>query len=217
VAEKGSVEIIIDGQTVRTRQGERILWASLEAGIEIPHLCAIKEAHPALGTCRLCFVEVEGQGVVASCVEPVREGMVVHTDGERARALRSRAMELMLADHPMTCMECSKKGKCEFLQVALAMKVKRPRLLRPFPREEVPVDASHPRIIFNPNQCIRCGRCVWICKEKAGEVPFDFIKKGYEMRLTTFMGRPLAESGCTGCGACVEVCPVAALCLRSTA
>lgn len=211
---KNSVEITIDGKRVQTEQGEKILWAALSAGIEIPHLCAIKEAHPPLGTCRLCLVEVEGQGVVASCVEPVREGMVVHTDGERAIALRSRAMELMLADHPMTCKECHKKGRCEFLQVALSMKVKRPKQYRAFPREEVAVDASHPRIIFDPNQCIRCGRCVWVCKEKVGEVPFDFIKKGYEMRLTTFMGRPLAETGCTGCGACVEVCPVAALCLK---
>lgn len=215
MAEKGAVEITIDGQRVRTREGEKILWAALEAGIEIPHLCAIREAEPPLGTCRLCFVEVEGQGVVASCVEPVRQGMVVHTDGEGAKALRRRAMELMLADHPMTCKNCFKKGKCEFLQVALSMKVKRPKYYRPFPRQEVPVDTSHPRIIFDPNQCIRCGRCVWVCKAKAGEVPFDFIKKGYEMRLTTFMGRPLAESNCTGCGACVEVCPVAALCFRS--
>jgi len=214
VAEKGSVKITIDGKKLRVEQGEKILWAALGAGIEIPHLCAIKEAHPALGTCRLCLVEVEGQGVVASCVEPVRQDMVVHTDGERATALRSRAMELMLADHPMTCKECHKKGRCEFLQVALSMKVKRPKHYRPFPREEVPVDASHPRIIFDPNQCIRCGRCVWICKEKAGEVPFDFIKKGYEMRLATFMGRPLAESSCTGCGECVTVCPVAALCFK---
>ncbi|MCJ7664637.1 MAG: 2Fe-2S iron-sulfur cluster-binding protein [Desulfobacterales bacterium] len=216
VTEKKSVEIIIDKQRVRVEQGERILWAALAAGIEIPHLCAIKEAYPPLGTCRLCLVEVEGQGVVASCVEPVREGMVVHTDGERATALRRRAMELLLADHPLKCKECSKKGTCEFLTLAFSMKVKQPRLLRPFPREKVPVDASHPRILFDPNQCIQCGRCVWACKERVGEAPLDFIRKGYAMRLTTFMGRPLAETGCTGCGAGVEVCPVAALCLKGT-
>jgi bidirectional [NiFe] hydrogenase diaphorase subunit len=211
---KKSVEVIIDNRQVQAAPGEKILWAALAAGIEIPHLCAIKQAHPPLGTCRLCLVEVEGQGIVASCVEPVKEGMVVHTDGEHVLALRRRAMELMLADHPMTCKQCVKKGQCAFLRLAVSMRVKQPKLLRPFPREEVPVDASHPRIRFDPNQCIRCGRCVWKCRERGGEVPFDFIRKGYAMRLTTFMGRPLAETSCTGCGACVEVCPVAALCLK---
>lgn len=214
MAEKASVEITIDGQKVRAEEGEKLLWVALAAGIEIPHLCAIKEAEPPLGTCRLCLVEVEGKGVVASCVEPVREEMVVHTDGERAVALRRRAMEFLLADHPMECKDCPKKGKCEFLQLSISMKVKRPKLLRPFPREELPVDASHSHIIFDPNKCIRCGRCVWVCKERVGEVPFDFINKGYGMRLTTFMGRPLGETSCTGCGECVAVCPVAALCFK---
>jgi predicted molibdopterin-dependent oxidoreductase YjgC len=34
------------------------------------------------------------------------------------------------------------------------------------------------------------------------------------MQLTTFKGRPLGEATCSGCGACVEVCPVAALCFK---
>lgn len=211
---KATVEFTIDGKRVRAEEGEKILWAALAAGIAIPHLCAIKEAEPPLGTCRLCLVEVEGRGVVASCVEPVSEGMVVHTDGERALALRRRAMELLLADHPLACKDCPKKGKCDFLQLSISMKVKRSKQLRPFPTEELPVDTSHPRIIFDPNKCIRCGRCVWVCKERVGEVPFDFIKKGYDMRLTTFMNRPLGETTCTGCGECVEVCPVAALCFK---
>jgi len=211
MAEEGVVEITIDGQTVKTTEGEKILWAALDAGIEIPHLCAIREANPPLGSCRLCFVEVDGKGVVPSCIEPVSEGMVVHTNGERALALRRRAMELLLADHPLECKDCIKQGKCEFLQLAVAMKVKRPKHLRPFPRQELPVDDSHPRIVFDPNKCIRCGKCVWMCQQKVDFVPFDFAYKGYEMRLTTFLGKPLGQSTCIGCEACVEVCPVAAL------
>jgi len=205
------VQLIIDGRKVKTRKGEKILWAALDAGIEIPHLCAIREANPPLGSCRLCFVEVEGRGVVASCIEPVREGMVVHTDGQKAKALRRRAMELLLAYHPLECKTCVKKGKCEFFQLAVSMKVKKPKNFRPFPREELPVDESHPQIVWDPNKCILCGKCVWVCKEKVGMVPFDFVRRGYEMRLTTFLGRPLGETNCTGCGQCVEVCPVAAL------
>lgn len=217
MAEKEYVKLTIDGRNVRAREGEKILWAALDAGIQVPHLCAIKEAQPPLGTCRLCFVEVEGQGVVASCVEPVREGMVVDTNGERALALRKRAMELLLADHPLECKDCVKKGKCEFLRLAVSMKVKKPKHFRPFPREELPVDDSHPLIIFDPNKCIRCGKCVWVCKEKVGQVPFDFVRKGYDMRLTTFMGRSLGETNCTNCAECVNVCPVAALYFRKEA
>ena len=211
MTEDKTVEFTIDGQIVKAREGEKILWAALDAGIEIPHLCAIREAHPPLGSCRLCFVEVEGKGVVPACVEPVEHGMVVHSDGERATELRRRAMELLLADHPMECKECVKKGKCEFLQLAVSMKVKRPKTLRPFTKDELPVDDSHPRIVFDPNKCILCGKCMWVCKEQVDLVPFDFAYRGYEMRLTTFLNKPLGETNCTGCGACVEVCPVGAL------
>ena len=217
VAENGTVELTIDGKRLQAREGEKILWAALDAGIEIPHLCAIREANPPLGSCRLCFVDVEGLGVVASCVEPVAEGMVVHTDGERAVALRKRAMELLLADHPMECKTCVKKGKCDLLQVARSLKVKKPKNYRPFPWEELPVDDTHPVIVFDPNRCIRCGRCVWVCKEKVGHTPFEFAHRGYNMRLMTFLGRPLGETGCTGCGECVEVCPVGALYFKEEA
>ena len=211
MSEEGWVELTIDRKRVRVKEGEKILWAALDEGIEIPHLCAIREANPALGTCRLCLVEVEGKGVVASCVEPVEEGMVVHTDGERSRALRKRAMELLLAYHPLECKDCVKKGKCEFLKLALSMKVKKPKNFRPFLREEMPVDDSHPLIIFDANKCILCGKCVWVCKDKVKQVPFEFAYRGYKMGLTTFLGKPLSETDCTGCGECVKVCPVGAL------
>lgn len=211
MAEKGNVELTIDGKKVKAKEGEKILWAALDAGIEIPHLCAIREANPPLGTCRLCFVEVEGKGVVPSCVEPAEDGIVVRTDGKRATALRRRAMELLLADHPMECKTCAKKGKCELLQLALSMKVKKPKNLRPFPREELPIDDSHNQIVFDSNKCILCGRCVWVCKENVQQIPFEFAYRGYNMRLTTFLGKPLGETDCTGCGECVKVCPVGAL------
>jgi len=214
VADDAVVTLTIDGQTVQAKDGEKILWAALDAGIDIPHLCAIREATPPLGTCRLCFVEVEGKGVVPSCIEPIEEGMVVHTDGERAQALRKRAMELLLADHPMNCKDCVKKGKCDFLTLAVSMKVKRPKNLRPFPREELAIDDSHPSIVFDPNKCILCGRCIWVCEKEVSLVPLAFSHRGYRMRLSTFLGEPLAKTDCTGCAVCTEVCPTAALCRK---
>ena len=74
------VTLTIDGKTVRTSEGKRILEAALENGIYIPNLCAIPDIELPFGACRLCLVEVEGRKEpVTACTEPVREGMVVHT------------------------------------------------------------------------------------------------------------------------------------------
>ncbi|MBW2039631.1 MAG: (2Fe-2S)-binding protein [Deltaproteobacteria bacterium] len=205
------MDFSIDGKKVKAKKGEKILWAALDAGIEIPHLCAIREAENAWGACRLCFVEIEGRGVVTSCTEPVGEGMMVHTDTERVQRLRKRAMELILADHPMECKTCPKRGDCELLKWMKFLKVKVPKNLRPFPKERLEPDESHPLFVLDPNKCILCGKCIWVCKEKIRADVLDFAYRGYNMRISTFLGKPIAQSPCIGCGECVKVCPVGAL------
>ncbi|RLA86433.1 MAG: ferredoxin [Deltaproteobacteria bacterium] len=205
------VDVTIDGREIRAPRGEKILWVALENGIEIPHLCALKGQDPPWGGCRLCWVEVEGRGLVTACTEPVRQGMVVHTDTPSVRRLQRRALELLLADHPMDCKNCPKRDRCELLKWMRFLKVKVPKDLRPFPEKRYPVDTSHPVLNFDPNKCILCGRCVWIAKEVVGCGVFDFVWRGYDIRISTFMGKPLKDTDCNGCLKCAEVCPVGAL------
>jgi formate dehydrogenase major subunit len=69
----------IDGNTVEVPEGTSVMRASMEAGIQVPKLCAT-DMLEAFGSCRLCLVEIEGRnGTPASCTTPVAEGMVVHT------------------------------------------------------------------------------------------------------------------------------------------
>ena len=75
--------------------------ASMEAGVEIPKLCAT-DMVDAFGSCRVCLVEIEGRGgTPASCTTPVGEGMVVHTQTDRLKAIRRGVMELYVSDHPL--------------------------------------------------------------------------------------------------------------------
>jgi len=80
---KLKISLKIDGSEVTADEGMTVLEAAQQAAIHIPTLCH----HPALsnlGGCRMCVVEVEGvPRLVASCVMPVRAGMVVVTNSER--------------------------------------------------------------------------------------------------------------------------------------
>ena len=75
--------LTIDGHAVTVPAGTSIMRAAMEAGIEIPKLCAT-DMLEAFGSCRLCLVEIEGRaGTPASCTTPVAPGMVVHDPDRR--------------------------------------------------------------------------------------------------------------------------------------
>src|SRR6187431_2703064 len=94
------VTLTIDGQSITVPEGTSIMRAAMEAGVEIPKLCAT-DMVDAFGSCRVCLVEIEGRGgTPASCTTPVGEGMVVNTQSDRLNAIRRGVMELYVSDHP---------------------------------------------------------------------------------------------------------------------
>lgn len=207
-----SVTIYIDDQPVQARPGEYLLWAALDAGIYIPHLCAIREREFPFGACRLCFVEVEGRDApVTACSEPVRKGLRVRTRSERVDRLRRTAFELLMSHHDLDCKNCLANRSCELQRLAKFLKVPlKPKRLRTLPTA-IPVDDSHPEIVLNPNRCVLCGKCVWVCQHVLKTGALDFVLRGLQTRVAPFRMEPLAQTICTGCGACADVCPVGAL------
>lgn len=159
------MKLTINGAEVEAREGQNVLEAALDAGIYIPHLCK----HPdleAVGGCRLCMVEIEGQDEpVCACKTQVVEGMVVNTTGEQAEHVRKLAMELILATHPADCTGCPKYGKCELQSMYQYLGVS-PARWRTKSRP-VATDESNPLITHMFTRCIRCGRCVRACREAA--------------------------------------------------
>ena len=89
------LNLTIDGRTVQVPEESTILEAARVAGIQIPHLCYLKEINE-IAACRVCCVEVEGErAMLTACNTHVKEGMVVHTNSPRARNTRRTNVELI--------------------------------------------------------------------------------------------------------------------------
>ena len=98
--------------------GTSLMRAAVEAGIQVPKLCATDSLEP-FGSCRLCLVEIEGRkGYPASCTTPAEAGMKVHTQTPKLQELRKGVMELYITDHPLDCLTCSANGNCELQDMA---------------------------------------------------------------------------------------------------
>ncbi len=207
-----NVSLTIDGQKITARAGEKILWAALANDIYIPNLCAIKEKPEPNASCRLCFVEVEGEAEpVTACTHEVNDGMVVNTRGEKALRLARAGFELLMASHPVDCAHCTANGDCELQKIArhlkVSLKTKRLRLLL----HNLPIDDSNPLFTYDPNKCVLCGRCIWACRQDVKSGVFGFAHRGFERVMTTFGDEPIGSDRCLNCSRCVEACPTGAL------
>jgi formate dehydrogenase major subunit/NADH-quinone oxidoreductase subunit G len=210
------VSLTIDGKKIGAHAGETILWAALENGIYIPNLCAIVEKMQPSASCRLCFVEVEGENEpVIACTQLVKEGMVVNTRGKNALRLARTSAELILASHPVDCGNCSKNQHCELQKIAkhlgIKLKTKRFRKLE----RNLPIDESSSLFTYDPNKCVLCGKCVWVCQEKLSIGAIGFTRRGFKRMVSTFQDKPIAETMCTQCAECVKVCPVGSLTFKN--
>jgi NADH-quinone oxidoreductase subunit G len=117
-----TVTLTIDGMTVTAPKGALLIRVAEQNGIEIPRFCDHPLLEPA-GACRQCLVEVEGQRKpVASCTQPVADGMVVRTQltSPVARKAQEGIMEMLLINHPLDCPMCDKGGECPLQNQAMS-------------------------------------------------------------------------------------------------
>ena len=202
--------LTIDGKMVTGVVGETIFDVAWNNNIRIPRLCHVGGISD-VGACRLCLVEVEGQRkLMASCMTPVEEGMVVHTNTDRLQAHRRLIIELLFAERNHTCAVCVQNGNCELQDLAAELNVDHVRLRYQFPKLEV--DTSHQRFGLDHNRCILCTRCIRVCDEVEGAHTWDLQGRGTNSTIISDLGEPWGKSeSCTSCGKCVQVCPTGAL------
>jgi predicted molibdopterin-dependent oxidoreductase YjgC len=229
-----SLHLTINGKSIQTSQGQTILQAAQQNGIDIPSLCAYEDL-PPFGGCRMCVVEVDGfRGFPTACTTPAVEGMVVRTETAALKDLRLETLNLLISEHPLsclvcpenqncsTCMEtirksgvttgcgsCPKNDQCELQTMAHRLGIDDIRL--PVKYRLYPVERYDPFYDRDYNLCILCGRCVQVCEKLHILNTLSFVERGAVTRIGTAFDRSHLESNCSFCGACVDRCPTGTL------
>lgn len=201
--------LTIDTVRVEAASGASVLDAARSVGIRIPTLCRL-EGVEALGGCRLCLVEVEGARTLsASCVTPVRDGMVVRTNTAKVRDARRTVLELLLSDHEGDCRTCSRGGDCELEELAHALDIRELHFTGGKHRRVT--DASTPALVRDSSKCVMCRRCIAECNQIQAVGALWAQGRGFESSAAPAFGRTLASVACVQCGQCAAVCPTGAI------
>ena len=209
------VTIEIDGKPVTVARGTSVMRAAVEAGVQVPKLCATDNME-AFGSCRLCLVEIEGRrGTPASCTTLAEPGMKVRTQSPKIAKLRRGVMELYISDHPLDCLTCAANGDCELQDMAGVVGLREVRYGYEGQNHlKAEKDQSNPYFTFDASKCIVCSRCVRACDEVQGTFALTIQGRGFESKVASGPTNFL-DSECVSCGACVQACPTATLMEKS--
>ena len=205
------ITVTINGRKLTGRSGQTILELALQNGIEIPNLCYDPRLKPT-GACRLCLVEVEGQkGPVTACTFEIVPDMVIRTNTEEILAIRKTILELLFYEHRGVCTTCDENGNCRLQQYAYDFQISEEVFNQPVPEPRDNYTTGNEAIEYDPNKCIRCGRCIRICEEVQMDSALTFRERAADIEVTTSFDIPLNDSTCELCGQCLSSCPTGAL------
>ena len=209
-----TIALTIDGKKIICPAETSILEAAEQNGIKIPKLCYHPDLKP-FGACRMCLVEDEKTGrLMASCVTPVAADMAIQTTNERITKHRRNIARLMIAEHPESCIVCSKGNRCQLRWVAAQLGVGETDLYH-MPNYK-PFEEANPFIIRDLSKCILCGKCIRADHELVVVGAIDYNLRGFKSRPATAHELGLEQSNCTFCGTCVSMCPTGALSAKNT-
>ena len=206
MADVKTINLTIEGRPVAVAEGTSLLEAARTAGVLIPHYCY----HPGLsvaGVCRMCLVEVEKAPKLApACATSVAEGQVVHVHSEKAREARKGVLEMLLINHPLDCPICDQAGECELQDYTFQEGRKDSRYQEP--KRFNPVEDFGGDIMYVPNRCILCTRCVRFMDDVAEDPVLNVSERGDRAYIGKFEGKDLTHPWS---GNVVDLCPVGAL------
>ncbi len=228
-AEKGMVNVQIDGVWHQFPKGTRMIEACRQAKITVPHYCY----HPKLsvpGNCRMCLVQMgmpprpapgqeptrdeNGYEIIGwmprpviACANTVGENMGIRTQGELVEKCREGVMEFLLINHPLDCTICDQAGECRLQEQSVQHGRGVSRFVDMKVKKPKNVDIG-PRIRLDDERCIMCSRCIRFMDEVASDPVLGFTQRGTHTTLTVHPGRLLDSNYSLNTA---DICPVGAL------
>jgi len=228
----GCIEVTVDGRAAQLNAGASLLDAVQSTGVHVPTLCHDPRLTPQ-GSCGICMVEVwrDDRWVqMPACATPASHGGEVRTSSDALARSRRWTLELLFAHHstaarhhperkgqsnkpPLVC-ACRGHQQCTLRSLCLQLEAEPDRLgtrTEPEAPEEI-----RPGIELEMSKCIRCDRCVRICREVAGVEALGFADRGQDTTLV--FAKPVSDEAMQRCDRCVEsgalcidTCPTDAL------
>ena len=210
-----TVTINVDDQSIQAPKGESLLKVCLENDIYIPNLCYLESLPLCHASCRLCFVSINGHGApVTACTVRINHELVVKTDTPEVRELQKAGLKLLLSTHDVDCKHCPANHQCALQHIARFLKVG--LTSKPLPRTLKKEEPSvlFDRVVYHPNRCVLCGRCVHLCRSAHRQPLLTFAGRGVDTIISTYGITENDWQGCQTCQACILACPVGALILE---
>jgi NADH-quinone oxidoreductase subunit G len=228
-AEKGLVNVQIDGVWHQFPRGTRMIEACRQVQVTVPHYCY----HPKLsspGNCRMCLVQMgmpprpapgqepqrdeNGYEIIGwmprpviACANTVGENMGIRTTGDLVTKCREGVMEFLLINHPLDCPICDQAGECRLQEQSVQFGRGVSRFIDMKVKKPKNVDIG-PRIRLDDERCIMCSRCIRFMDEVAGDPVLGFTQRGTHTTLTVHPDRLLDSNYSLNTA---DICPVGAL------
>ena len=211
-------KVTIDGVEVDVAPGTTILQAARLIGPEVapPAMCYYEPLKGSGGKCRACLVRVAaGSGkdprpmpkLVASCITPVQDGMVVeNTTSEAVLEARKGVVEFLLINHPLDCPICDQAGECHLQDFAFQHGTANTRFeeeRRTFEKEDI-----GPYVQLHMTRCILCYRCVYTADQITDGRVHGVMNRGDHSEISTYIHKAIDNDFS---GNVIDVCPVGAL------
>ncbi|MCP2043296.1 2Fe-2S iron-sulfur cluster-binding protein [Pontibacter sp. HSC-36F09] len=211
-------KITFDGIEVEVEDGTTILQAARKIGGDVvpPAMCFYTPLKGSGGKCRVCLVKVtQGSArdprpmpkLVASCITPVQDGMVVeNTTNEDVLNARKGIVEMLLINHPLDCPICDQAGECDLQNLSYEHGVSATRYEEPR-RTFDKVDLG-PYIQLHMTRCILCYRCVYTADQITDKRVHGVLGRGDAAEIGTYIENVIDNDFS---GNVIDVCPVGAL------